>query len=135
VTLLEALEFPSKLLSNSLSPDSLTRLVSAATVDAKLVEEPALEPAPPLVPAAAPLEAAAAAAVFCAEAALDALKRADRAEALVLPILPIDIMASVANSGIRCIGRGTENLRSMDLPSMAGPGRHAAARSTGSRLA
>jgi hypothetical protein len=111
VTLLEALEFPPKLLSNSLSPDSVTRLVSAATVDAKLVEEPVPELWLPLVPAVAALEAAVAAAVFWADAALDALKRADRAEALLLPILPIDIMASDRDPWIqayRPVGRKLE---------------------------
>ena len=109
MTLLEALEFAPKLLSNSLSPDSVTRLVSAATVDAKLVEEPVPELWLPLVPAVAALEAAAA--VFWADAALDALKRADRAEALLLPILPIDIMASDRDPWIqayRPVGRKLE---------------------------
>jgi hypothetical protein len=75
VTLLEAPEPPSRLLSNSLSPDSVARLVSAATVEATVDVELAVE-----------LEAlgvllAAAATVFCAEAALDALNRLYRAEA------------------------------------------------------
>jgi hypothetical protein len=71
VTLLEAPEPPSKLPSNSLLADAVARLVSAATVEAMLVAELAVE-----------LEAGVAAAtVFAADAALDALKRLYTAEA------------------------------------------------------
>ncbi|MGD0493437.1 MAG: hypothetical protein ABSC32_18020 [Steroidobacteraceae bacterium] len=88
MTLLDAPELPSKLLINSLSPVSVARLVSAATVDATLVE---------VLPAPAPaLAEVAAATVFCAEAALDALKRLDRAEAELLLTLPIDIITPIA---------------------------------------
>ena len=101
MTLLEAPEPPSRLLSNSLSPDSVARLVSAATVEATLAVEPAVEL--DVLPAPARAEVAAAA-VFAAEAALDALKRLDRAEAWLLPMLPIDIMTPIATAGIK-IGR------------------------------
>jgi len=70
VTLLEAPDPPSRLSSNSLSPDSVARLVSAATVETTLVAELAVELEVLLEPAEL-----AAAAVFAAEAALDALKR------------------------------------------------------------
>ena len=77
MTLLEAPEPPSRLPSNSLSLDSLARLVSAAIADAALAVELAVE----LEPLTALAPAVAAAAVFAAEAALDALRRLYRAEA------------------------------------------------------
>ncbi len=69
MTLLEAPEPPFRLLSNSLSPDSVARLVSAATVEARLDVEPAVEFEVALVLAAV------LAAVDAAEAALDPLRR------------------------------------------------------------
>jgi hypothetical protein len=92
VTLLEAPEPPFRPASNSLLPDSVARLVSAATVDATLAAEVAVELDAPL--AAAVVTPAT---EFCAEAALDALKRLDRTEAWLLPTLPIDIMPPPAN--------------------------------------
>jgi hypothetical protein len=92
VTLLEAPEPTSRLPSNSLFADSVARLVSAATVEAVLAVELAVELEVLLVLAAA-LAGVAAATVFCADAALDALKRLDTAEAWLLLMLPIDIMA------------------------------------------
>jgi len=53
VTLLEAPEPPSRLPSNSLSPDSVIRLVSAATVDATVAVELAVEGG--VLPAPAPV--------------------------------------------------------------------------------
>jgi hypothetical protein len=109
VTLLEAPEPPSRLPSNSLLADSVARLVSAATVEATLAVELAVELEVPL--ALAPVLAkVAAATVFAAEDALDALKRLDRAEAWLLT-LPIDIMTLIATAGIRGIGRDSVNLR------------------------
>jgi hypothetical protein len=87
VTLLDAPEPPSRVPSNSLSPDSVARLVSAATVAARLAVELGLE-----VLLAATPAALAAAAVFSADAALDALRRLDRADTCPLLMLPIDIM-------------------------------------------
>jgi len=72
--LLEAPDPPSRLPSNSLSPDSVTRLVSAATVEAKFSVEFAVELEVPLVLAPG-LAAVAAAAVFSAETAPDARDR------------------------------------------------------------
>jgi hypothetical protein len=74
VTLLEAPEPAPRLLSNSLSPVSVTRLVSAATVDATFVVGLAVELDVLLGVAPVPREVAAAA-VFSAEAAPDALRR------------------------------------------------------------
>ena len=105
MTLFDAAEPPFRLPSNSLSPDSVTRLVNAATVEATLAVELALEFESLLAPPAA------AAAVVCAEAALDALKRLYSAEVWLLPILPIDIMTSIATARIRAIGRKWHNLR------------------------
>lgn len=68
-------EPPSRLPSNSLLADSVARLVSAATVEAMLAEL-AVELEVLLVPAGV-----AAATAFCAEAALDAVKRVETAEA------------------------------------------------------
>lgn len=108
MTLLEAPEPPLRLASNSLLADSVARLVSAATVEAALgtlaVE---LEALPGF---AAALAAVAAITLFSAEAALDALKRLDRAEAW-LPTLPIDIRSTLAAAGTRIIGRDSKNLR------------------------
>jgi len=109
VTLLEAPEPPSRLPSNSLSPDSVARLVSAATIEATLAVEPAVEPEVLLVLAVV-LAAVAAAAVLAAEAALDALKRLYRAEVWLLPTLPIDIMTSIVTARTRAIGRNSRNL-------------------------
>jgi hypothetical protein len=95
VTLLEAPEPPSRLPSNSLLADSVARLVSAATVEAMLAVELAVELEVLPVLAAVPAGVAAAT-VFFAEAALDALKRLDTAAAWLLPTLPIDIMAPIA---------------------------------------
>jgi len=106
VTLLEAPEPPSRLPSNSLSPDSVARLVSAATVAARLAVELGLE----VLLAAVPAEVAAAT-VFSADAALDALRRLDRAEAWPLLMLPIDIVTPIASAGTRAIGRDSQNLR------------------------
>jgi hypothetical protein len=103
VTLLEAPEPPSTLPSNSLLTDSAARLVSAATVEATLAVKPAVELVVPLALAAVLAEAAAAT-VFSAEAALDALKRVYRAEAWLLLMLPIDIMTPISdgwNQGYR----------------------------------
>jgi hypothetical protein len=108
VTLLEAPEPPSRLPSNSLSPDSVARLVSAATIEATLAVELAVELEVLLVLAVV-LAGVAAAAVFSAEAALDALKRLYRAGLLLT--LPIDIMTSIAIARTRAIGRGPKNLR------------------------
>jgi hypothetical protein len=77
VTLLEAPEPPSRLVSNSLSPDSVARLVSAATVEVTLAVEVELE-----VLVLAPV-------------------LAEVAAAWLLLILPIDIMTSIAAAGIR----------------------------------
>jgi hypothetical protein len=71
VTLSEAPELPSRLLSNWLSPDSVARLVSAATVEAALDAELAVDTALVALVSAA----AAAAAVLFADAALAALRR------------------------------------------------------------
>jgi hypothetical protein len=71
VTLLDAPEPPSRLSSNSLSPDSVARLVSAATVEATLPVELAVELEVPLVPAPVSAEVAAVA----------VLSRLDRVEA------------------------------------------------------
>ena len=92
MTLLEAPELPSRLPSNSLSPDSVARLVSAATVEATLAVKLTMELG--VLPVlAGVLAEVAAATVPVAEAALEALKRLDRAEAwLLLLTLPIDIM-------------------------------------------
>jgi hypothetical protein len=43
---------------------------------------------------------------------LAALMAGDTAEAWLLPILPIDIMAPIAAAGIRGIGRDLQNLNS-----------------------
>jgi hypothetical protein len=107
VTLLGAPEAPFKLLSNSLSFDSVARLVSAATVEATFAIWLAAELEGLLAPA---MVAVAAATVFCAEAALDALKRLDRAEAWLLLTLPIDIMPPIAAAGSIAIGRDSKNL-------------------------
>jgi hypothetical protein len=77
VTLLEAPEPPSRPVSNSLSPDSVARLVSAATVEVTLAVEVELE-----VLVLAPV-------------------LAEVAAAWLLLILPIDIMTSIAAAGIR----------------------------------
>ena len=80
MTLLEAPGPPFRLPSNSLLADSVARLISAATVEATPDVSPAVELE--VLLALAPVPAAvAAAALFCAEAALDALKRLDSAEA------------------------------------------------------
>jgi hypothetical protein len=79
VTLLEAPEPPSRLVSNSLSPDSVARLVSATTVEATLAVE--IEPEV-LALVLAPV-------------------LAEVAAAWLLLILPIDIMTSIAAAGIR----------------------------------
>jgi hypothetical protein len=79
--------------------------VSAATVEATVVE---LAGEFDVLPATAP--AAAAAAVFCAEAALDALKMLYRAEVWLLSTLPIDLMTSIATARTGAIGRGCEEL-------------------------
>jgi hypothetical protein len=71
VTLSEGPELPSRLLSNSLSPDSVARLVSAATVEVALDAELAFDIAFVALVSAA----AAAAAVLFADAALAALRR------------------------------------------------------------
>jgi hypothetical protein len=110
VTLLEALEPPSMLPSNSLSPDSVARLVNAAIVEATPAVELAVELEVLLVLAVVFAEVAAAA-VFAAAAALEALKRLYRAEAWLLPTLPIDITTSIAVARIRAIGRGSKHLR------------------------
>jgi hypothetical protein len=94
VTLLEAPEPPSRLLSSSLLLDSVARLVSAAIDEAVLAVELAVELEVPPVAAAMPAELAAVA-VFAAEAALDALKRLIRAEAGLLLTLPTDIMTPI----------------------------------------
>jgi hypothetical protein len=99
VTLLDAPEPPFKLASNSLLPDAVARVVSAATVEATLAVELAATVAVLLAPAAAG-EAA-----FCAEAALAALKRLDSTDDCPLPMLPIDIMFPSANPVILVIGR------------------------------
>jgi len=83
VTLLEAPEPPSRLPSNSLLADSVARLVSAAIVEAMLVEV--------LLVLAAVL--------------------AGVAEAWLLLMPPIDIMAPIVTAGIRAIGRNLNNLR------------------------
>jgi hypothetical protein len=98
--LLEAPEPPSRLVSNSLSPDAVARLVRAATVDVTFDVEPALL-----------LVLALAAAVCCAEAALDVLKRLDRAELWPPVMPPIDIIISrspTVRSGV--IGRESGDL-------------------------
>ena len=77
MTLLEAPEPPSRPVSNSLSPDSVARLVSAATVEVTLAVEVELE-----VLVLAPV-------------------LAEVAAAWLLLILPIDIMTSIAAAGIR----------------------------------
>lgn len=91
MTLSGAPERPSRLPSNSLSPDSVARLVSAATVEVTLTAELAVKLEVPLVLAVVLAEVAATA-EFSAEAALDAPKRLYRAEAWLLLTLPIDIM-------------------------------------------
>jgi hypothetical protein len=93
VTLLEAPEPPSRLLSSSLLADSVARLVSAAIDEATLAVELGTELEVLLVPAAAT--------VFAAEAALDALKRLIRAEAGLLLTLPTDIMTPIATAESR----------------------------------
>ena len=108
MTLLEAPEPPSRLQSNSLSPDSVARLVSATTIEATLAVELAVE-FEVLPVLAVVLAGVAVAAVFAAEAALDALKRLYRAGLLLT--LPIDIMTSIAIARTRAIGRGLRNLR------------------------
>lgn len=75
--MLEAPEPPSRPVSNSLSPDSVARLVSAATVEVTLAVEVELE-----VLVLAPV-------------------LAEVAAAWLLLILPIDIMTSIAAAGIR----------------------------------
>jgi hypothetical protein len=75
----------------------VARLVSAATVEARLVGVP-------IVLAPAPAEVAAT--VFCAEAALDALKRLVRAEAGLFVMLPIDIMTPIASVRISGLSTG-----------------------------
>lgn len=112
MTLLEAPEPPSRLPSSSLSPASVARLVSAATVEATLAVEPAVEDEAPLVLPAVPAGIAAAT-VFCAEAALDALSRLARAEDWLLPMLPIDIMTPIVAVRTRAIGGDSKNLRRM----------------------
>jgi hypothetical protein len=107
VTLLDAPEAPFRLLSNSLSFDSVARLVNAATVEATFAVWLAAELEGLLAPA---VVAVAAATVFCAEAALDALKRLDRAEAWLLLMLSIDIMLPIAAAGSIAIGRDSKNL-------------------------
>jgi hypothetical protein len=94
VTLLEAPEPPSRVLSNSLLLDSVARLVSAAIDEATLAVELAVELEVLLVVAAIPAELAAVT-VFAAEAVLDALKRLIRAEAELLLTLPTDIMTPI----------------------------------------
>lgn len=94
MTLLEAPEPPSRVLSNSLLLDSVARLVSAAIDEATLAVELAAELEVLLVVAAIPAELAAVT-VFAAEAALDALKRLIRAEAELLLTLPTDIMTPI----------------------------------------
>ncbi len=110
MTLLEAPEPPSRLPSNSLLPDSITRLVSAATVEPTPAVELAVEFEVLLVLVAVPAGVAAAT-VFAAEAALDALKRLYRAEAWLLPTLAIDIMTPIAAAGTRGIGGNSKNFR------------------------
>jgi hypothetical protein len=87
----------------------VTRLVSAATVDATVAVEPTVE-GEALLAVAPVLAAVAAAAVFAADAALDALKRLYRAEVWLLPTLPIDIMTSMATARTRAVGRSSKNL-------------------------
>jgi hypothetical protein len=100
-TLLEAPEPASMFPSSSLLVEAIARLVSAAAVDAAVAVEFAAEPEAPLALAAE----VAAATVFCADAALEALNRLESAEAWLLPMLPIDIIIPIAASGIRGIGR------------------------------
>ncbi len=107
VTLLDALEPPFNPASNSLLPDSVAKVVSAATVEATL----AVELAATLAVLLAPLAEDAAAAVFCAEAAPVALNRLDNNEDCPLPMLPIDIMIPPADPGHRVIGRHSKNLK------------------------
>ena len=111
MTLLEAPEPPSRLPSISLLADSVARLVSATTIEATLAVELAVE-FEVLPVLAVVLAGVAVAAVFAAEAALDALKRLYRAGLLLT--LPIDIMAPIATAGIRAIGRDSKNLRGSD---------------------
>jgi hypothetical protein len=109
VTLLEAPEPPARLPSNSLSPESIARLVSAATVEATLAVELAVEPEVLPVRAAVPA-ALAAATVLAVEAAVEALNRPYRAEAwLLLLTLPIDIRLPVATAGIKVVDRDSQN--------------------------
>lgn len=86
----------------------MARLVSAATVEARLAAEPAVEFDPLLEPASA-------AAVFSA-AALDALKRLYRDEVWLLLTLPIDIVTPIAIARSRAIGRDLRNLRGVVSP-------------------
>jgi hypothetical protein len=77
---LEAPDAPPRLLSNSLLVDSVARLVSAATVEPRVEFELAVELEGLATPAAAPEEFA----------------RFDGLAACPVPILPIDIMVSIA---------------------------------------
>jgi hypothetical protein len=85
VTLLGALDPPSRLPSNSLLADSVARLVSAATVEATLAVEAAL--------------------------VVELAGELGGTEAWLLPTLPIDIWIPRATAGIRVIGRDSRNLR------------------------
>ena len=87
MTLLEAPALPSRLPSNWLLADSVARLVSAATVEALLAVELAVELEMLLVLAAAGVAAA-----------------------RLLLTLPIDIMIPIATAGIRDIGWESNNL-------------------------
>jgi len=110
VTLVGAPEPPSMLPSNSLSADSVARLVSAATVEATLVVEPLVELALLLVLVlAGPL--AAATPLPAPEAALYAPRTLYRPEAWLLPTLPMDMMPPIGTAGARAIGRSWKNLK------------------------
>ena len=91
MTLLEAPEPPSRLPSNSLSPDSVARLVSATTIEATLAVELAVE-----------FEVLPVLAVVLAGVA-----------AGLLLTLPIDIMTPIAIARTGAIGRGPKNLRTL----------------------
>jgi hypothetical protein len=88
--LLDVLELPSRPASNSLLPAAVARLVSAATVAATLAVE--LEVDFEVLLVLAPVLVA----VLVAAAALEEVKRLERAEAWLPEMLLIDIMTPLA---------------------------------------
>ncbi len=99
MTPLEAPALPPRPASNSLLPDAVARLVSAATVEATVAAELAVE-----------TEAALVEPELAAEAELEVLNRLDSEGAWLLLILPIDIMTSTGFAASRIYRPSLEGL-------------------------